>query len=163
GPVAALVWDFNGDSLGDLVVANNQSGAFSVFLGTADGPSLVNLFARPDALHPTALWLSAMGGYVGLCGRVVGEGGAVVGTARRRESSILRTASATPVRAAEGLPPTLADVFVVNGPGFATGLDLVAPRSEGVGVAAAEAPRLPLLATDGEPVAAAQLPGEAED
>jgi hypothetical protein len=61
-PVAALTGDFNGDGLGDLVVANNGDGALSLFLGREDGLSLEGLRFLADLPHPTALAFAGVEG-----------------------------------------------------------------------------------------------------
>jgi hypothetical protein len=55
-PMAALVGDFNGDGLSDVLIAHNGDGQLSLLMGTADGPSLGRTFSSD--LHPTAVALA---------------------------------------------------------------------------------------------------------
>ncbi len=121
-PVAGVVLlDAGGNGLSDLVVANNGDGAFAVFVGGAEGLSLASVFAQAGVPNPTALAVSG-----------AGEGVQIYATEEGEESAILLTSFGIPVLsvAEPGLPAPLSDVLLVNGPGFATGLDIVSSGSE---------------------------------
>src|SRR5205823_3022724 len=86
-----------------------------LLLGEADGLVLAQTFAHPDVPHPTALALSDEGDRLDV---YLAEEG--------QESALLLTSFgiAVPVEMSGPLPP-LPDVFVVNGPGLPTGLDIL--------------------------------------
>jgi hypothetical protein len=126
-PVAALAGDFSGGPE-DLLVANNGDGRVTLLLGGPDGLSVAESFSRADVPHPTALALT-----------VVGEQTNIFVAEEGRESAFLLTSFGIVVPGPEGRPPAppLTDVFVVNGPGFENGLDiLLGPGESGERAAA---------------------------
>jgi hypothetical protein len=118
-PLAAVAGDFNHDGITDLLVVNNGDGREALLLGGVDGLTLTQTFSRSDVPHPTAIALAASA-----------EGEDVYVVDDSRESAVLLTSFgiAVPLPRQEGQRPTLTDLFVVNGPGFATGVDIFSPR-----------------------------------
>src|SRR5262249_1793208 len=98
-----------------VMVANKGDGQVALLLGEADGLALAQTFAHPDVPHPTALALSDEGDRLDV---YVAEEG--------QESALLLTSFGivVPVEVRGPLPP-LPDVFVVNGPGLPTGIDIL--------------------------------------
>jgi hypothetical protein len=127
-PVVALAGDFGGNGAEDLLVANNGDGRVTLLLGGPDGLTAAETFSRAGVPHPTALALTTAGEQTNV---FVAEEG--------RESAFLLTSFGIVVPGPEGRPPAppLTDVFVVNGPGFENGLDiLLAPGASGEKAAA---------------------------
>ncbi len=113
-PLAGASGDFNGDGFSDLLVANNGDGVVSLLVGDAGGLALARTFTHADLLHPTALALATGDGVVD-----------VYVTAEGRESAIHLTSFGIPVPVAGAAEPSLADILLVNGPGFAVALDIL--------------------------------------
>jgi hypothetical protein len=120
-PLAAVSADFNHDGSNDLLVVNNGDGRETLLLGGVDGLTRSQTFSRADLPHPTAIVLAHLED--GLAVYVTGEG---------QESALLLTSfgMAIPLLHAEGERPPLADVFVVNGPGFTSGVDILSQRDD---------------------------------
>jgi hypothetical protein len=129
-PVAALAGDFLGNGIDDLLVANNGDGRITLLDGGLGGPLLAQTFSLAGVPHPSALALA--GSKDGLDVYVVEEG---------REAAVLLTTFGIAVPAASNprQVPALADVFVVNGPGFAIGVDVLSPPAEFGGLVAGPA------------------------
>jgi hypothetical protein len=123
-PVAAVSGDFTGNGTTDLLVANNSDGAVTLLLGGPDGLSPAETFDRADVPHPTDLAVVS-----------TGEVQEVYVAEEGRESAVLLTSFGIPIPSAAGAEPrpSLAGVFVVNGPGFETGIDLPSPGPEAGG------------------------------
>jgi hypothetical protein len=122
-PVKALTQDVNGDGLSDMLVANNGDGRIALLLGEEGGISLAQTYSRADVPHPTALALAVSNAALQL-----------YVTDESRESAILLTSFGIPISFTDRDTQRrlLTDVFLVNGPGFASGLDLIAPSGEPV-------------------------------
>jgi hypothetical protein len=101
----------------------------TLLLGGPGRPSPAEEFARADVPHPTDLAVVS-----------TGDEQEVYVTEEGQESVLLLTAFGVPVPAvAEPVPP-LPGVFVVNGPGFETGLDI--PTAGGASPGPASVPTL---------------------
>jgi hypothetical protein len=118
-PLAAVAGDFNHDGITDLLVVNNGDGRETLLLGGVDGLTLTQTFSRSDVPHPTSIALAPSAERLDVY--VVGDD---------QESAVLLTSFgiAVPLPRPEGQHPPLTDLFVVNGPGFPTGVDLPSPR-----------------------------------
>ncbi|HMC64572.1 MAG TPA: VCBS repeat-containing protein, partial [Gemmataceae bacterium] len=114
-PVAAVAGDFNHDGIDDLIVANRGDGREALLFGSEDGPGLAEIFSLADVPHPTALALSLLGDSLRVF--VNDEG---------TESAVLLTTFAMPIPATATTDerPPIADVFVLQGPGFSRALDV---------------------------------------
>ena len=115
-PLAAAAGDFNFDGLGDLLVVNNGDGRMTLLLGGADGPAFAASFSLAEVPHPTAVAVADSGDAL-----------QVYVTEEGHEAAFLLTSFGIPIPCATtAVPPVaLADVVLLNGPGFATDLSLV--------------------------------------
>jgi hypothetical protein len=120
-PMAALAGVFNANGIDDLLVANNGDGRITLLLGGPDGLSAADSFSHAGVPHPTALALALAGEQTNIY--VAGEG---------QEAAYLLTSFGIAVPGPSvGQPrPPLTDVFVVHGPGFDAGLDILSTPAE---------------------------------
>jgi hypothetical protein len=114
-PVAAIAGDFNHNGIDDLIVANNGDGRESLFLGSVDGLAFSRSFSSEDVPHPTALAIALVGNSQNVY--VVNEA---------TDAAVLLTTFASPIPSSAGsdLRRPIADVFVLQGPGFSKALDV---------------------------------------
>jgi hypothetical protein len=119
-PVMAVAADFNGDGITDLLVANNGDGRIALLAGGPDGPSLTQTFSQAGVPHPSALALDPK------------DARNVYGVEDGQASAVLLTSFGVVVPAASDhrQAPPLADISVVNGPGFAAALDILSMPGE---------------------------------
>jgi hypothetical protein len=114
-PVAAVAGDFNHNGIDDLIVANNGDGRESLFLGSAEGLVFSRSFFNSDVRHPT-----------GLAVAVVGDTQQIYMVDEGKDAAVLLTSFAIPIPASatSAQPRPIADVFVLQGPGFSKALDI---------------------------------------
>jgi hypothetical protein len=114
-PLAVVAGDFNGDGTLDLLIANNGDGLVTLLTGGPQGPGLAATFSLADVPHPTDLALLVNGKESDVY--LAGEG---------TESALLLIVFGVALPVAALPEPPLTSVFLVNGPGFAQGLDVPA-------------------------------------
>jgi hypothetical protein len=114
-PEAAVAGDFNHNGIDDLIVANNGDGRENLFLGSPDGLAFSKSFFNPDVPHPTGLAVTLVGDSLQVY--MVDEG---------KAAAVLLTSFAIPIPAlaTSAQPRPIADVFVLQGPGFSKALDI---------------------------------------
>jgi FG-GAP-like repeat len=153
GPFSLTAGDFNHDGHLDLVAANSGSHDVSILLGRGDGTfqNQVRYAIGPNAVSPLSAISTATAAstwplrirtqttFPSCWGAATPAGDEVniyvVG--EDQESAVLLTSFGIAVPAASSPPqaPPLTDVFVVNGPGFAAGIDVLSlPAEVGVGL-----------------------------
>jgi hypothetical protein len=114
-PIAAVQGDFNHDGIDDLIIANNGDGRETLLLGRADGLAFSESFFLPGVPHPSDLAIA-----------LTGNAQAVYVSDESTPSAVLLTSFAVPIPALAGSqqPRSIADVFVLQGPGFSKALDI---------------------------------------